>query len=82
MSYCVTSVMDTPFLPAGGKHQCMSGVYVRCEEDDLRRDKKKKKKTCSGCSPDSVDVDLGKAGGVVINDNLDSWDIQTPVGGK
>lgn len=50
-----------------------------------RRFQKKKRirnKTCSGCSPDSVDVDLGKAGGVVINDDLDSWDIQTPVGGK
>lgn len=35
--------------------------------------------TCSRCSSDSVDVGLGKAGGVVVNDDLDSWNIQTPV---
>lgn len=34
--------------------------------------------TCSCRSSDSVDVDLGNAGGVVVNDHLDSWNIQTP----
>lgn len=36
------------------------------------------KLTCSCRSSDSVDVDLGKAGGVVVDDDLDSRNIQTP----
>lgn len=35
--------------------------------------------TCSGRSSDSVDVDLGKSGGVVVNDDLDRRNIQTSV---
>lgn len=37
------------------------------------------KVTCSCSSSDSVNVDLGKAGGVVVDDDLDSWNIQTSV---
>ena len=37
------------------------------------------KVTCSCCSSDSMDVDLRKSGGVVVDDDLDSWNIQTPV---
>lgn len=33
--------------------------------------------TCSCRSSDSVDVDLGKSGGVVVNDNLDCRNVQT-----
>lgn len=39
---------------------------------------KKPKVTCSCCSPDSVDVYLGEAGGVVVDDDLDRWNIQAP----
>lgn len=33
--------------------------------------------TCSCCASDSVDVDLGEARGVVVDDDLDCWNIQT-----
>lgn len=33
--------------------------------------------TCPCCASDSVDVDLGEARGVVVNDDLDCWNIQT-----
>lgn len=35
--------------------------------------------TCSRRASDSVDVDLGKSGGVVVNDNLDRRNVQTSV---
>lgn len=62
--------MDTPFLPAEEDMYLCQTVYVDVDQENS---------TCSCCSPDSVDVDLRKAWGVVVNDNLDSWDIQTPV---
>lgn len=40
---------------------------------------KRKKATCSRCPSDSVDVDLGETGGVVVDDHLDRWNIQAPV---
>lgn len=40
---------------------------------------KRKKATCSRCPSDSVDVDLGETGGVVVDDDLDRWNIQAPV---
>lgn len=36
--------------------------------------------TCTGCSTNSVDVDLGEPGGVVVDDNLHSGDVQAPGG--
>lgn len=33
--------------------------------------------TCPCCASDSVDVDLGEARGVVVDDDLDCWNIQT-----
>lgn len=33
--------------------------------------------TCPRCASDSVDVDLGEARGVVVDDDLDCWNIQT-----
>lgn len=35
--------------------------------------------TCSRRASDSVDVDLGKSGGVVVDDNLDCGNVQTSV---
>ena len=128
MSYCVTSVMDTPFLPAEEvKYSHSRGrnlfpvikwlkqyslhtdkgsntsnlktiedsqhtvclLYVFCKKNNTTGSvlrfliltlKLKVNSTCSGCSPHSVDVDLRKARRVVVNDDLDSWDIQTPNG--
>lgn len=72
--------MDTPFLPAE-EEQPSSGelrliqedfydprMMILCESETF---------TCSCRSSDSVDVDLGESGGVVVDYNLDCWNIQT-----
>lgn len=41
--------------------------------------KKRKAATCSRCPSNSVDVDLGETRGVVVDDDLDRWNIQAPV---
>lgn len=74
MSYCVTSVMDTPFLPAEGVRSvhrvphslqlCASAAVSQCA-------------TCPRCASHPVDVDLREAGGVVVDNDLNSRNIQT-----
>lgn len=87
MSYCVTNVMDTPFLPS---------EKIKCSENLICSSKRRPKTTgvllfcnavasqttCSRCSPDSVDVSLGKPRGVMVNDHLHSGNIQTPLKSK
>ena len=85
MSYCVTRVMDTPFLPAEEEHLVRIELHwfkTYIDRWRWRISVGLVNCTCSCCPPDSVDVGLGKAGGVVVNDDLDSWNIQTPVGQK
>lgn len=72
----------------GRKPSCMCCIYFRCvmtKSKSLMGNtwmmlllKKREKATCSRCPSDSVDVDLGETGGVVVDDDLDRWNIQAP----
>lgn len=69
--------MDTPFLPAERKpHHVWAGFSLEMFVDEGHVEKFRV--TCSCCSSNSVDVDLGEAGGVVVDDDLHSRNIQTP----
>lgn len=76
MSYCVTSVMDTPFLPA--EEEQLPLVYEPWMMILLKKKQNQNETFTRSCrSSDSVDVDLGESGGVVVDDNLDRRNIQT-----
>lgn len=84
MSYCVTSVMDTPFLPAekrrgwGGGGGRGGGIISSGAALALARGSALASpgltRPCRASHP--VDVDLGEAGGVVVDDDLNRWNIQ------
>lgn len=74
MSYWVTRVMDTPFLPAEREQPSYFKVHSRSTVAWRRRPGP----TCSGRSSHSVDVDLGEPRGVVVDDHLHGRDVQTP----